>query len=188
MNADALSRPLLADQDETEINQIIQTQIKALPFTRDKIKSRTMQDPELSQIKENIRNDWHPKITTTELQKIWNIELIVDRRRHNCPGNQINHSTNLTAHKWTPGNCTNKRNSQEVCLVVPIKQGYHKNQETCDRCQQFNAPWILFHNWPVAHTVGEMVRVDLAGPLHNVHWLILVDAYSKWPEGTCQIV
>ncbi|CAK9291977.1 unnamed protein product [Gordionus sp. m RMFG-2023] len=59
-----------------------------------------------------------------------------------------------------------------------------KISEMCNRCQLFkeNFPQRLLHHWPVACTVGEMVHVDLAGPIHQVHWLILVDAYSKWPE------
>ena len=54
----------------------------------------------------------------------------------------------------------------------------------CEGCLQArSAPQTVeLHNWPQCHRPMERVHIDFAGPIDGTMYLIVVDAYSKWPE------
>ena len=38
------------------------------------------------------------------------------------------------------------------------------------------------YSWPIPESPWSQLHIDFAGPINGQHYLILVDAYSKWPE------
>ena len=38
------------------------------------------------------------------------------------------------------------------------------------------------YSWPIPEPPWSRLLIDFAGPINRQHYLILVDAYSKWPE------
>ncbi len=38
------------------------------------------------------------------------------------------------------------------------------------------------YSWPIPESPWSRLHIDFAGPINGQHYLILVDAYSKWPE------
>nr|CAX83692.1 Gap-Pol polyprotein [Schistosoma japonicum] len=54
----------------------------------------------------------------------------------------------------------------------------------CDRCQRAskNPPKVESVSWQVPASPWSRVHLDFAGPMSGVYYLVLVDAYSKWPE------
>ena len=38
------------------------------------------------------------------------------------------------------------------------------------------------HPWPYPEKPWSRIHVDYAGPVDNHYFLIIIDAYSKWPE------
>ena len=55
---------------------------------------------------------------------------------------------------------------------------------TCETCGKYgkNLPKLVDHPWARATAPFQRVHVDFAGPFLGSMWLLLVDAYSKWPE------
>jgi len=53
----------------------------------------------------------------------------------------------------------------------------------CSPCQSNrNNPKKTFHMWEVPSGPWQRIHIDFAGPIDNVMYFIIVDAYSKWPE------
>lgn len=55
---------------------------------------------------------------------------------------------------------------------------------TCSKCAATARlpPKVEPQPWPQPEKPWSRVHVDFAGPLNGIYYLILVDAYSKWPE------
>lgn len=52
----------------------------------------------------------------------------------------------------------------------------------CDACQlNRNDPPVTEHSWPVADKPWSRLHLDFMGPFMGKTFLVLVDAYSKWP-------
>ena len=53
---------------------------------------------------------------------------------------------------------------------------------SCKICQE-NAPNPpkSFQNWQQPESPWSRIHIDYAGPFHGTYWLIVVDAYSKYP-------
>ena len=56
--------------------------------------------------------------------------------------------------------------------------------KSCDKCLQArsNPKPVPLHPWERPGRAWERVHIDFAGPFMNDMFLIVVDAYSKWPE------
>lgn len=54
----------------------------------------------------------------------------------------------------------------------------------CASCQanRANPPKISYHCWETPTEAFQRVHADYAGPFLGFYYLILIDAYSKWPE------
>ena len=71
-------------------------------------------------------------------------------------------------HFWWPG----ISNDIEQCI------------RQCEKCQVFkNDPGRApLHPWEAPSQAWERVHIDFAGPFKGTMWMIIVDAFSKWPE------
>ena len=56
--------------------------------------------------------------------------------------------------------------------------------KNCSRCMiaSKNPPRITPQPWPTPDKAWERVHIDFAGPMNGVMYMVVVDAYSKWPE------
>ena len=54
----------------------------------------------------------------------------------------------------------------------------------CEACTLYRnkPPVVPLHPWEFPHHPWSRVHIDYAGRLFGFMWLIIVDAYSKWPE------
>ncbi|XP_063879465.1 uncharacterized protein K02A2.6-like [Scylla paramamosain] len=54
----------------------------------------------------------------------------------------------------------------------------------CGECavQQNNPPVVCQHRWECPKFAWQRLHIDFAGPFLDHSYLIIVDAYSKWPE------
>lgn len=55
------------------------------------------------------------------------------------------------------------------------------------RCESCNSnkpdpPKVSLHNWPYPQEVWERLHIDFLGPINGKHYLVILDAHSKWPE------
>ncbi|KAG8226123.1 hypothetical protein J437_LFUL003270 [Ladona fulva] len=62
-----------------------------------------------------------------------------------------------------------------------------KIEETVRKClhcqdQRSEAAQAPVHPWEFPAKPWNRLHIDFAGPLHGFHWLVIVDARTKWPE------
>jgi len=55
-----------------------------------------------------------------------------------------------------------------------------KNCNICNSLRN-NLPKVEIHEWETAEAPSDRIRIDYAGPFMGVNFLVLVDAFSKWP-------
>ncbi|XP_062713307.1 uncharacterized protein K02A2.6-like [Aedes albopictus] len=58
---------------------------------------------------------------------------------------------------------------------------YVKRCESCS-IHSKTPPKVPLQSWPLAQSPWERIHIDFAGPLNGLHFLVVVDAFSKWPE------
>ncbi|PIO76324.1 hypothetical protein TELCIR_01611 [Teladorsagia circumcincta] len=65
-----------------------------------------------------------------------------------------------------------------------INQDIEKFVKTCRRCQETAKKPVktTLCSWPLEDKPWNRIHADFAGPLDGKMYLIVVDAYSKWPE------
>ncbi|EYC13949.1 hypothetical protein Y032_0042g619 [Ancylostoma ceylanicum] len=77
--------------------------------------------------------------------------------------------------KWPKANqkLAHSHNHRETLSVVGDAQVTKKRQKPTK---------VPLKTWPSPSRVWQRVHVDFAGPLQGVYYLVVVDAFSKWPE------
>ena len=65
-----------------------------------------------------------------------------------------------------------------------INQDIENCAHECKHCQLFkkDPAKVSNHPWEKPSNPWERVHIDFAGPFKGHMWLILVDAFTKWPE------
>ncbi|XP_031332739.1 uncharacterized protein K02A2.6-like [Photinus pyralis] len=73
--------------------------------------------------------------------------------------------------------------ARSVCWWPGIDEDIKAVVQNCLTCaENKNNPPEIKHHWVYPSSPFDRVHVDFAGPFLNVYFLILIDAYSKWPE------
>ena len=56
--------------------------------------------------------------------------------------------------------------------------------KSCTKCQLVakSPRKTKLYSWPIPESPWSRLHIDFAGPINGQHYLILVDAYNKWPE------
>ena len=56
--------------------------------------------------------------------------------------------------------------------------------KSCEKCAKASKTPIkcILQPWPLPTGPWTRIHLDYAGPIGNVYFLVIVDAYSKWPE------
>ena len=89
-----------------------------------------------------------------------------------------------TAHLGHPGISRMKEVAQANIYWPNINADIETYVKTCKGCQEAgkSAVKVELHSWPVCSRSFERVHVDLAGPKEGLNYMVLQDAFSKWPE------
>ncbi len=197
-NADGLSRlPLhnkISDDkdiaDEVELFHV--KHFEALPVSVSDIRDSTRKDTVLSAVFDAVTNGWdneHSKVTALqpfhsrrhELSVhqgcvLWGIRVIIPSKLckpvldelHEGHMGIVKMKSVARSYMWWPG----------------IDKDIETQAKSCTGCQQVQHmptpapvhPWV----WPSAP--WRRIHLDFAGPFLSQMFLIVVDAYSKWPE------
>ena len=200
-NADGLSHlPLNTDEistDETDDLAIVcaveQQQLDCLPIQATDIQKATMQDPVLSQVFSYTLNGWPSslqslpdtlkpffnkrfQITIANKCLLWGIRVAVPKNfqskilhllHENHPG-MTKMKSLARLHVWWPG----------------IDDEIENFVKACQSCSQ-NARdpvRVPLHQWELPAQPWQRLHIDFAGPYKDKMWLLVIDAYSKWPE------
>lgn len=194
-NADALSRwpspgCKVNEEENEEINVLLinETPVELLMTARD-VAKLSSKDENLSKILFWIRNGWPNKVEDKlkdyyvrkdELSEyngciLWGSRVVLPKKMHQQVLQELhdNHDgivmTKAIARSyfWWPGL------DGEIERVV----------QECQICREVrNMPPKVTHRWITPPKPWSRLHIDFAGPFMGKVFLILIDAYSKWPE------
>nr|VZI45066.1 unnamed protein product [Spirometra erinaceieuropaei] len=201
--ADALSR-LISNQQEPEEDTVIAAisiedgvrrqlsdAIRGIPVTAADIRRATEQDPVLRQAITYVQTCWPTTALAGDLRQLFLRRAslsVVDSCLMFADSVVIPSSLRPTVlrqfHAAHPGASRMKSIARSLAYWPGIDGDIDDLVRRCSRCQQ--AAKMPPHQPPIPWQPPERpwsrVHIDFAGPLNGVSYLILVDAYSKWPE------
>ena len=203
-NADALSRlpagPDHAfDREEevwaitSEVHQIDTEVISEFPITCKLVAKCTKKDSVLSQVLNFVRNGWQtsgPECKMDALRPFFNAQteicevngvLLRDCRvvvptelqtkvitmLHQSHRGVVRMKTMARLYVWWPNIEASIENCCKACNVCAVTAP---------------APAANLSSWPLPDEPWDRIHVDFAGPFLGDMWMLVMDAYSKWPS------
>nr|VZI51040.1 unnamed protein product [Spirometra erinaceieuropaei] len=201
--ADALSR-LISNQQEPEEDTVIvaisieddvrrqlSDAIRGIPVTAADIRHATEQDPVLRQAITYVQTCWPTTALAGDLRQLFLRRAslsVVDSCLMFADRVVIPSSLRPTVlrqfHAAHPGTSRMKSIARSFAYWPSIDGDIDDLVRRCSRCQQAAKmpPRQPPVPWEPPERPWSRVHIDFAGPLNGVSYLILVDAYSKWPE------
>ena len=205
-NADALSRlPIGTDvkfdesnkeEEEAEkyVAELEKQFIKDGPIYYHQLQKYTSSDSILRQVIHYIHNGWPSRIQDSEIRSFVTCkhELSVVEGcilKHNegvrmVIPKAIRPQLLQQLHRAHVGT---DRMKQLACRYIwwpNINADIDRITKCCEACTLYRnkPPVVPLHPWEFPHHPWARVHIDYAGPFFGFMWLIIVDAYSKWPE------
>ena len=193
-NADALSRlPVVADtqtaqMDKEEGRTFRVHQLQFLPVTVAELRRMTTRDPVLARVLQLILEGWPPKMTEevmkTYFQRrheltveqgcvMWGVRVVIPLKRvldelHGGHIGVVKMKALARSHVWWPGI------DKEIEQAASRCEGCRMNKQSPKRTP--------LHPWEFSEGPWKRIHLDFAGPIEGKQLLVMVDAYSKWPE------
>nr|XP_049464977.1 uncharacterized protein K02A2.6-like [Anopheles coluzzii] len=188
-NADVLSR-LIQNHAKPESEYIVAS-IELEQDLRD-IELYTQQDPSLQKVYKYVRDGWPRDVAYgTDLARLYdrresltNVDgcilfgervVIPEKLRNRCL-NQL--------HRGHPGMQRMKAVARSYVYWPKLDDDIARYVASCEACAAAakSPPRATSMAWPKPSAVWNRVHIDYAGPWEGVYFLVVVDAYSKWPE------
>ncbi|XP_036329398.1 uncharacterized protein K02A2.6-like [Rhagoletis pomonella] len=186
-NADCLSRapvcsPHLADTIiNNKINQLCEStiqQISTLKLNHNTLKLETEKDSELSALLQNLKNK---RIENTMFTI--NNGIIFRGQRVVIPAilQQLVlkelHLTHMSISKM-------KQLARRYVYWKSIDKDIEQLVKECVACSTVRAcpPKVKLHTWEEPEQNWQRIHIDYAGPFQGYHYLVVIDAKSKWAE------
>ena len=198
-NVDALSRLLLdvsndMDNEEDEIVCAVEEQqLEKLPLKGKDIKDVTKQDSTLSQVFNYTLHGWPnnvaavPKNVQPYFSKrtqltlrngclIWGLRVVIPQRHRQ--------EVLKLLHAGHPGTTRMKSLARLHVWWPDIDKDIECHTNACTGCAiaARDPVRVPVHQWELPLRPWQRVHVDYAGPFKGKMWLLLIDAFSKWPE------
>nr|VZH94510.1 unnamed protein product [Spirometra erinaceieuropaei] len=189
---DGVRRPVIAAISiEDGVRRQLSDAIRGIPVTAADIRRATEQDPVLRQAITYVQTCWPTTALAGDLRQLFLRRAslsVVDSCLMFADRVVIPSSLRPTVlrqfHAAHPGASRMKSIARSFAYWPGIDGDIDDLVRRCSRCQQVDKmpprqPPIL---WQPPERPWSRVHIDFAGPLNGVSYLILVDAYSKWPE------
>jgi hypothetical protein len=192
-NADFCSRLPLSDTSDKltvpTIDAFYNEQFETLPVTTDTIHRHTRTDRQLSQVYEFTLSGW-PRQVTSDLQSYCNRRLEISTSQ-GCLlwGNRVIIPSKLRKqllaeiHNGHLGMVRMKSVARSFVWWPGMDSQIENTARQCSNCQQIQRmPTAVVHTWERPSDPWQRIHADFLGPIDGQMFLIVVDAYSKWPE------
>lgn len=204
-HADVLSR-LIADQPRSDEDIVIaniiaeeEVSIIAAEFTRfapisfQRICEETSRDEALKTVIGFVVDGWPPmkQINQKEVLAFFHLkdelqitnDALIFRDRTVVPA-ALRHRVLASLHQAHPGICRMKSLARCYVFWPGVDKDIEALVANCVPCKQAQkAPTkVCLSSWPTPPHPWYRAHADFAGPVNGVWFLIVVDAYSKWPE------
>ena len=196
-NADMLSRlprpHTKQDEEEAKEELVFSVDIEDTCLTARKIESYTKKDPILSKVLQYIMNGWPDKGVefSEEMTAYWNrrselsVELgcitwgcrVIIPSKLRSTVLEMLHVTHL-------GMSGMKTLARSYVYWPLINSEIEQLASTCRSCGKHgkSLPSLTEHPWTKPTMPWQRVHIDYAGPFFNKMWLVVYDAYTRWPE------
>jgi len=188
-NADCLSRlPVDTPQTVADVVDAYQLEIiETLPVTAKKIAYETQKDKDVSELLEALQTG----------------KIIHKTKRFNIEQNEFSLQNNVIMrgsrvyvpkilrteilkelHSGHFGIVKMKNLARSHCWWPAIDKDIEKLVRNCANCNSHknNPPKVEVHLWEAPSAPMQRVHIDFAGPFMGKMFLLVVDAFSKWPE------
>ncbi|XP_031355108.1 uncharacterized protein K02A2.6-like [Photinus pyralis] len=183
LNADYFSRfpePTKIAEDETSIFQT--KQIEYMPVTREQIRRETIKDEVLRKVCHELESSSsNPNETQTKYNMhdgciFYGMRVVIPKSLQQTVLNEL-HDAHLGMTKM-------KAMARSYCFWNGIDADIEMTVKKCRSCclVQKEAAKVPVHSWEFPSFPFQRIHIDYAGPFMNTNFLLIVDAYSKWPE------
>lgn len=190
-NADAMSRlPISHTDPESEIEEpdVVEVNaIQTLPLTVDELGAATLSDSSVQELLRALRTG---KVVDARYrfgvaQEEFNLQkdcIMRGSRVYIPPSLRMKVLNEL--HSTHFGITRIKSLARGYCWWEGIDKDIENLVKDCVSCQanRANPPKVSFHCWEAPSRPFQRVHADYAGPFMGFYYLILIDAFSKWPE------
>lgn len=201
-HADLLSRLIKegADDGDLVIAEVHEDQAAvmeiqtALPVTFEQIKEATQRDATLNQVRGFIEDGWptHKKLANNrEVSHYWNsrnslslIDSCIRFRDRMVVPPPHRQAILASLHSGHPGIGRMKALARQYIYWPRMDEAIEAIARKCQACAAAaKAPTkVPLAAWPTPAGPWERVHADYAGPVNGQMYLIMVDAFSRWPE------
>ena len=195
-NADGLSRlplPLNTPESSTNVVSIYNcSQLEALPVTASQIAVATRQDSVLSKVLRYTKHGWQQSTEEEDVMKpyrqrnqeitvegdclLWGTRVIIPPKHQNQMLKEL--------HRDHPG-CSRMKSLARSYMWWPrMDSDIESTANSCISCQsnKHAPPSAPLQPWTWPAKPWQRIHVDFAGPFLGKHFLVVIDAHSKWPE------
>lgn len=202
-NADALSRLPVGDDvefDELEkklinVDHVYQAVVDDFPINATTIAKFTEEDPILRAVSQYVLNGW-PATVDGKLSGDIKSYMLRNLSFSFQNGVLLLHAEHTRVviptalrsqviqmlHEGHWGSTRMKQMARRYCWFPGIDAAIVKLCATCTICtESASNPTREFSSWPPPSEPWERVHIDYAGPFFSRMWLIVVDAFSKFP-------
>lgn len=193
-NADSLSRwpQPVPDQPEVHIGEILLMAEAPddFPYDVEHISSETKRDKTLCQVMYHVQRGWPAKVTDANLRPFWlnrlELSLQDDCLLLGCRvvvPKTLRQAVLRILHKTHTGIVQTKALARSYVWWPRLNEDIESLVSGCTKCLEHrHMPPKTRHEWITPTRPWSRIHIDFAGPFHNKHFLIIVDAYSRWPE------
>lgn len=179
---------------ENEVKAVVTDTVSKLPLTFKMIVAETQKDQVLQQVMQFLKEGWpvsSKKITDPAVRK-FNSRRDGLQIANNCLmfGDRIvipekfRKQVLHQLHKGHPGMDRMKSLARSYIYWPNVDEDVKDFVRECRSCAQAaKAPTkTTLECWPVCTQPWQRVHIDYAGPIGGYYYLVIVDAYSKWPQ------
>ena len=189
VNEDSVVAAILSPDDPASI--VLSNAVRALPVTAADVQKATRTDPTLWKAINFTRTKW----PSTKFEG--DIKHLANRRESLCVVNdclmfhdRVVIPATLRAqllrqfHSGHPGISRMKSIARSYAYWPNMDRDIEVYVKKCAQCQQAakNPCKLPPIPWPETKQPWSRIHIDFAGPVNGVTYLVLVDAFSKWPE------
>lgn len=173
------------------MKQIFTESIRKLPVTFNMIRTATQSDPVLQKVIFYLQHGWPDEVLGNQhkafflrrdsLTIVDNCLMLSDRIVIPL---QLRIRVLEQFHCGHPGITRMKSVARSYAYWPGIDQEIERMVKSCRNCAlAAKAPVKAeLHSWPTPSGPWKRIHIDFAGPMNNQYFLVIVDAYSKWPE------
>ncbi|XP_031355110.1 uncharacterized protein K02A2.6-like [Photinus pyralis] len=153
-----------------------------MPVTREQIRRETIKDEVLRKVCHELESSSsNPNETQTKYNMhdgciFYGMRVVIPKSLQQTVLNEL-HDAHLGMTKM-------KAMARSYCFWNGIDADIEMTVKKCRSCclVQKEAAKVPVHSWEFPSFPFQRIHIDYAGPFMNTNFLLIVDAYSKWPE------